>query len=369
MVLSDGAPCPARRISRVSVSPAAATPAARRDPKRWLWPLALLTPLLPLEAWLLVKASGFGVFWWWGPFFTYALMPLLDAVQGRDTWNPPERAAAALEEDRYYRWCTWLYLPLQYLSLVCACAWWASGELSLLDSIGLALTVGVVGGIAINTAHELGHKRSRVERRLALVALAQSGYGHFYVEHNRGHHVAVATPEDPSSARLGQSFWAFLPRTVLGSLKSAWKIDRRDALKAWALTAALFAALIAVFGARIVPWLLLQAAFAITLLEVVNYIQHYGLQRKRLPGNEGRYERVRAGHSWNAATVASNVALFNLQRHSDHHANALRRYQSLRHFEEAPQLPWGYPAMILLAYVPPLWRRVMDRRVLASQRG
>lgn len=337
------------------------------DPKRYLWPLALLTPLLPLEAWLLVKATGLTIFWWWGPFFTYGLMPLLDAVQGRDAWNAPEGTSEALENDRYYRWCTWLYLPLQYVSLACACAWWASGELSLADSIGLALTVGVVGGIAINTAHELGHKRSRVERSLALVALAQACYGHFFVEHNRGHHVAVATPEDPSSARLGQSFWAFLPRTLLGSLKSAWKIDRRDALKAWALSAALLGVLAAAFGARIVPWFVLQAVFAVTLLEVVNYIQHYGLARRRLAG--GRYERCRAEHSWNAATVASNVALFNLQRHSDHHANALRRFQALRHLEEAPQLPWGYPAMILLAYVPPLWRRVMDRRVLARRGG
>ena len=355
MVLSDD------RICAVSAIPAAA-PLVVRDPKRYLWPLALLTPLLPLEAWLLVQATGLGIFWWWGPFFTYALMPLLDAVRGRDAWNPPA-SARTLEEARYYRWCVYLYLPLQYLSLVCACAWCASGGLSLLDSLGLALTVGVVGGLAINTAHELGHKASRSERRLALVALAQSCYGHVYVEHNRGHHVAVATPEDPSSARLGESFWAFLPRTVLGSLKSAWRIDRRDALKAWALSAALFAALIAAFGVRIAPYLALQAGFAITLLEVVNYLQHYGLRREK--GPDGRYERLRPGHSWNAATVASNVALYNLQRHSDHHANAARRYQALRHLEEAPQLPWGYPAMILLAYVPPLWRRVMEPRVAA----
>lgn len=356
MVLSDD------RILAVSALPAAA-PLAVRDPKRYLWPLALLTPLLPLEAWLLVQATGLGIFWWWGPVFTYALMPLLDAVQGRDAWNPPPASARPLEEARYYRWCVYLYLPLQYLSLACACAWWASGGLSRVDSLGLAFTVGVVGGLAINTAHELGHKASRGERRLALVALAQSCYGHFYVEHNRGHHVAVATPEDPSSARLGESFWAFLPRTVLGSLKSAWRIDRRDALKSWALSAALFAVLIAAFGVRIWPYLALQAAFAITLLEVVNYLQHYGLRREK--GPDGRYERLRPGHSWNAATVASNVALYNLQRHSDHHANAARRYQALRHVEDAPQLPWGYPVMILLAYVPPLWRRVMDPRVAA----
>ncbi len=351
----------------MSATPAAGAPLAWRDPKRYLWPLALLTPLLPLEAGLLVEATGLAAFWCWGPFFTYALMPVLDALQGRDAWNPPETRRAALEEDRYYRWCTYLYLPLQYLSLVCACAWWSSGELSVIASVGLALTVGVVGGIGINTAHELGHKSSRLERRLALVALAQSWYGHFYVEHNRGHHVAVATPDDPSSARFGESFWAFLPRTVLGTLVNAWKIDRRDAVEAWALSAALFAVLIAMFGVRIVPYLVLQAAFAITLLEVVNYIQHYGLVREKRP--DGRYERVRAEHSWNAATVASNVVLFNLQRHSDHHANASRRYQVLRHFEDAPQLPAGYPAMLLLAYVPPLWRRVMDRRLPKQRAG
>ena len=351
------------RICAVSATPAAAAPLAWRDPKRYLWPLALLTPLLPLQAWLLVKATGLGAFWWWGPFFTYALMPLLDALQGRDRWNPAEAARAALEQDRYYRWWVILYLPLQYLSLACASAWWASGELSSVEALGLALTVGVVGGIAINTAHELGHKPSRRERRLALLALAQSWYGHFYVEHNRGHHVAVATPEDPSSARFGESFWAFLPRTVLGTLASAWRIDRRDALKGWALSALLFAALAAFFGVRVLPYLVLQAAFAVSLLEVVNYIQHYGLVRRKRA--DGRYERVRAEHSWNAATVASNVALFNLQRHSDHHANAARRYPALRHFDNAPQLPWGYPAMILLAYVPPLWRRVMDPRIPA----
>ena len=346
----------------------AAVPAALswRDPKRYLWPLALLTPLLPLEAYALVAVTGISLFWWWGPFFSYILMPLLDVVQGKDKANPPETALAGLEDDRYYRWCTWLYLPVQYVALVLACRWWASGALSTLDSLGLALTVGVVGGIAINTAHELGHKRVRAERWLALLALAQSGYGHFFVEHNRGHHVAVATPEDPSTARLGQSFWAFLPRTVIGSVKSAWRIDRRDAMKAWALTATLFMALTAVFGIAVLPWLVLQAAFAVSLLEVVNYIQHYGLLRRKR--EDGRYERCRPEHSWNASARASNVVLYHLPRHSDHHANALRRYQGLRHHDDAPQLPAGYPAMILLAYVPPLWRRVMDPRVPGAGR-
>ena len=131
-----------------------------------------------------------------------------------------------LEQDHYYRWCTYVFLPLQYASLLFACWLWSSGKLSTVDDIGLALTVGMVSGIAINTAHELGQKRDSLKRWLSRVALAQSGYGHFFIEHNRGHHVRVATPEDPASARLGESFYAFLPRTVWGSLRSAWGLER-----------------------------------------------------------------------------------------------------------------------------------------------
>jgi alkane 1-monooxygenase len=249
------------------------------------------------------------------------------------------------------------------------------------DSIGLALTVAMVSGIGINTAHELGHKRASSERWLSKVALAQSGYGHFFIEHNRGHHVRVATPEDPASARLGESFYAFLPRTVAGSLRSAWELERvrlarlhsspwtprNDILNAWAMTVALYAVLVIAFGTVVLPYLLIQSVVGFCLLEVVNYLEHYGLLRGKR--EDGRYERTRPEHSWNSNSVASNVLLYHLQRHSDHHANPIRRYQALRHVEEAPQLPTGYAGMIVLAAVPPLWRRVMDHRVLEHYRG
>jgi alkane 1-monooxygenase len=286
-----------------------------------------------------------------------------------------------LEQDRYYRFCTYAYLPFQYGGLIFACWLWAHGGLSTVESIGLALTVSMVSGIAINTAHELGHKRARLERWLSKVALAQSGYGHFYIEHNRGHHVRVATPEDPASARLGESFYAFLPRTVVGSLQSAWELERtrlarcgkpalsihNDILQAWAMSVVLFAALTIVFGLGVLPFLAIQAVIGFCLLEVVNYLEHYGLLRQRR--EDGRYERTRAEHSWNSNNVASNLLLYHLQRHSDHHANPTRRYQALRHVEEAPQLPTGYAGMIILAAIPPLWRAVMDRRVLAHYQG
>ena len=155
----------------------------------------------------------------------FGVFPFLDLVIGMDASNPPDSVLKHLEQDRYYRWCTYTFLPLQYAGLVLACRLWWSGDLSLAGSIGLALTTGVVAGVAINTAHELGHKRARLERWLSKIALAQSAYGHFFVEHNRGHHVRVATPEDPASSRLGESFWEFLPRTVAGSVRSAWELE------------------------------------------------------------------------------------------------------------------------------------------------
>jgi alkane 1-monooxygenase len=352
-----------------------------RDPKRYAWLLGLLIPTLPFLAWGLVHATGLSILWFYGPLLVFAVFPLLDLLIGMDAANPPDSVIKWLEEDRYYRWCTYLFIPIQYAGLIFACWLWSSGTLSTVDGIGLTLTVAMVSGIAINTAHELGHKRDSLERWLSRVALAQSGYGHFFIEHNRGHHVRVATPEDPASARLGESFYAFLPRTVVGSLRSAWGLERtrlarmgrsrltlrNDILGAWAMTVVLFTALVVAFGPVVLPFLLAQAVLGFSLLEVVNYLEHYGLLRQRR--EDGRYERTRPQHSWNSNNVASNVLLYHLQRHSDHHANPVRRYQALRHIDEAPQLPTGYAGMIVLAAIPPLWRRVIDPRLLAHYEG
>ena len=357
------------------------SPAAWSDPKRYAWLLGLIVPLLPFLAAGLVALTGLGVFWFYGPFLVFVLFPLLDIAIGMDAENPPDSVIKWLEQDRYYRWCTYVFIPVQYAGLVFACWLWAYGGLSTVDSIGLALTMAMVSGIAINTAHELGHKRADLEKWLSKVALAQSGYGHFFIEHNRGHHVRVATPEDPASARLGESFWAFLPRTVSGSLSSAWGLEKtrlqrvghsafsihNDIVQAWAMTVGLFALLTIVFGWVVLPYLLAQAVLGFSLLEVVNYLEHYGLKRQKK--DDGRYERCLPEHSWNSNNVASNVLLYHLQRHSDHHANPTRRYQALRHVDEAPQLPTGYAGMILLAWFPPLWRRVMDRRLVEHYEG
>jgi alkane 1-monooxygenase len=356
-------------------------PAAWTDGKRYAWLLGIIVPLSPFLAWFWVTVTGFGGMWFLGPALVFGLFPVLDMAIGLDRTNPPDSVLKFLEQDRYYRWCTYVFIPIQYAGLVFACWMWSSGDLTLIEDVGLALTMAVVGGIAINTAHELGHKRASSEKWLSRVALAQTGYGHFFIEHNRGHHVKVATPEDPASSRLGESFWAFLPRTVSGSLRSAWgiettRLDRlgkshwsihNDVLSAWAMTVVLFGGLALVFGPVVLPYLLVQAVIGFSLLEVVNYLEHYGLRRQKR--EDGRYERCLPAHSWNSNNVASNVLLYHLQRHSDHHANPTRRYQALRHVDEAPQLPTGYAGMIVLAWFPPLWRRVMDPRLLDHYEG
>jgi alkane 1-monooxygenase len=294
----------------------------------------------------------------------------------------------ALEADRYYRWITYLFLPVQYAGFLGAMAlvagWDAFGlladqPLSPLDKVGLAISIGCIGGIGINTAHELGHKKEANERWLSKIALAQVFYGHFYIEHNRGHHVRVATPEDPASSRLGESFYRFWPRTVGGSVRSAWRLEKRrlarrkqgpwrldnDVLNAWLMSVALWGAVVAALGPEVLPYLLVQAVVGFSLLEVVNYMEHYGMLRQKVgEGERRRYERVLPGHSWNSNNIATNVLLYHLQRHSDHHANPTRRYQTLRDFEESPVLPTGYAGMIVLAIVPAVWRRVMDQRVV-----
>jgi alkane 1-monooxygenase len=356
-------------------------PRVWRDGKRYMWPSALAVPVLPIVSYGVASHSGNEIFWWLTPFLIFGVIPVVDGIIGDDGGNPPEELVKALQEDRYYRWMTFLYLPIHFGGLVLGCWAFTRGDLGWVGKLGVVVSLGAVSGIAINTAHELGHKREELERWLSKIALAPSMYGHFYVEHNRGHHVRVATPEDPASARLGESFWAFWPRTVAGSLRSAWHLEskrlrlrgrrvlswRNEILTSWAMTVVLFGALTAVFGWWALALLVVQGVLGFTLLEVVNYLEHYGLARQR--NAAGRYEKVDERHSWNSNRLATNMFLYELQRHSDHHANPTRRYQVLRHFDTSPQLPAGYARMIVLAVVPAVWRRVMDHRVVAHYGG
>ncbi|MGW6425679.1 alkane 1-monooxygenase [Nocardia sp. NPDC055053] len=356
-------------------------PGGLRDPKRYLWALGLIAPASALLPSQLVYHTKAEVLWWIGPVIVLIAIPVLDWIVGEDGNNPRDEDYEALSADRYYRWCTYLFLPVQLIGLVIACAMWSGDDLDVVDKLGLAATVGFVSGIGINAAHELGHRVESAERLLSKIALAQSGYGHFFVEHNRGHHARVATPEDPASARLGESLWEFLPRSVIGGFRSAIQLERarlarqrrgwwstkNNILQAWSMSVVLFGSLVLAFGPAILPWLALQAVIGFGLLEAVNYVEHYGLLRARKPN--GRWERCSPRDSWNSDRLVTNIFLFHLQRHSDHHANPGRRYQTLRSSSESPQLPAGYATMLLLAAVPPLWRAVMDPKVAAHYGG
>jgi alkane 1-monooxygenase len=368
-----------------------------RDTKRYLWLMGLIVPtavlvMLPV-VWALNQFGWHGVAqvpFWIGPILVYVVLPLLDRRFGPDGENPPDEVMERLENDEYYRYCTYSFIPFQYLTVVLGAYLFTAADLSWLGfdgslgwpaKIGLALSVGMMGGVGINTAHELGHKKDSLERWLSKITLAQTCYGHFFIEHNRGHHVRVATPEDPASARFGETFWEFLPRSVWGSLKSSWELEAQrmrrlnrspwhpsnDVLNAWAMSVVLYGVLIAVFGVALIPYVLISAVFGFALLETVNYLEHYGLLRQKTAS--GRYERCAAEHSWNSDHLVTNLFLYHLQRHSDHHANPTRRYQTLRSMDGAPNLPSGYASMIGLTYFPPLWRKVMDHRVLAHYDG
>ena len=358
------------------------------DKKRYLWIMGAIIPLIPAIMWGAYAATGWSAWWYFGPFFVFVLIPLFDMIAGLDPNNPPDELIEALEEDRYYRWVTYAFIPAQIVGFVWGAYLLGGGTLpgipealTVFEKIGLATGLGMVAGIGINTAHELGHKKEEHERWFARVALAQTFYGHFYIEHNRGHHARVATPEDPASGRLGETVWEFMPRTVWGSLTSAWGLEKKrfarlkkspfslknDLINAWAFSIVLWGAVMIAFGWEIFPYLVLQAVLGIWLLESVNYLEHYGMKRKKL--ESGRYERVNPSHSWNSNNIGTNVLLYHLQRHSDHHANPTRRYQALRDFKEAPVLPTGYAGMIVLSWIPGVWRAVMDKRVLSHYDG
>ena len=351
------------------------------DPKRLLWLFSPFIPVLGVMIVGLYALTGWAPLTWGGPFLVYFLIPLLDRIIGTDETNPPESAVAHLEADTYYRYVVYAYIPSQFITTIWGAWLVAQGGLSTFEYVGLILSVGAVNGLAINTGHELSHKRDTLGRWMAKLTLAPTAYGHFYTEHVRGHHKNVATPEDPASSKMGETFWAFLPRTMIGSLFSAIAIEKErlqrmgksqwswenDNFQAWGLTVLLFGGLTLWLGWIVLPFLLLQAFYAASLLEVINYIEHYGLLRQK--GPDGRYERCSPEHSWNSNHIVTNLVLYQLQRHSDHHAHPTRSFQALRHFEDSPQLPSGYASMLIPAYIPWLWFRQMDPLVAAHYKG
>jgi alkane 1-monooxygenase len=240
--------------------------------------------------------------------------------------------------------------------------------------------VALTNGLALVVGHELGHKNNQQEKNLAKLVLAVPAYGHFSAEHNRGHHKDVATPDDPASARLGESLYKFILREIPGAFvrafhdenvrlkrkgKSVFSIENQI-LQSFFITFLLYGGALYTWGPVILPFILISTLWGWQFLSTSNYIEHYGLLRQKQ--EDGRFERTRPEHSWNADHIVSNIMTFHLQRHSDHHSRPTRRYQVLRS-DDAPQLPTGYAGCFTMAYLPFLWRKVMDHRVLEQYNG
>jgi alkane 1-monooxygenase len=332
---------------------------------------AYINPLLAIIGLL----TG-GIFAWGAVIFSFVLIPIFDQIGPVDTSNVDDVTRQTLLGKRIFDWLLYLNVPVVFFIVGLFVSVINAGTLTNAELIGSLLSVGIViGSCGINVAHELGHRKAKYEQRLAQILLIPALYMHFFIEHNRGHHKFVATDEDPASAKKGDWLFWFWIKSLIGSYLSAWKLEaerlRKKGISFWSyrnqmiqftvvqlLYLVILSYFTSLFGVLIIA---ASGLVGILLLETINYLEHYGLRRKKL--ENGRYERVRPVHSWNANYQIGRIVLYELTRHSDHHYIANKKYQVLDHHEEAPELPFGYPMMILIALVPPLWFKIMDKKI------
>jgi alkane 1-monooxygenase len=324
----------------------------------------------------LVAFGSHGWIVWLPLIYAWFIIPLLELFIPANESNLSEAEEELARKNKWYDYLLYLVVPCQYLALGIFLYDITYASNAGIDLAGKTMVMGLLCGVlGINVGHELGHRSNKLEQFMAKALLLTSMYMHFFIEHNKGHHKRVATPEDPSSARFGEVLYFFYVRSIVFSYLSAWTIASRDARKKghrafslhnemlrFQLIQLVFAGFIFFIFGWMTGLLYLAASLqGILLLETVNYIEHYGLERK--PSGEGKYARAMPEHSWNSNHVIGRVMLFELSRHSDHHYLASRKYQILRHHDYSPQMPTGYPGMMLLSTIPPVWFYIMNRRI------
>lgn len=309
---------------------------------------------------------------WALPLYAFTLIPVVELFIKPKHSQLNDGEAERLLASPLFDLLVYAMVPVQWFLLILYLQRIGSIE-SMSERIGLTLSMGThCGAYAINVAHELGHRSKRIERVLARILLLSSLYMHFIIEHNRGHHRHVGTPNDPASARYGESLYAFWARSVVMSWVSAWNIEKarlskmgvrwfsvnNQMIQALILQGSLISAIWLIGGRSMMTYFLLVAGIGILLLEAVNYIEHYGL--RRATNDSGKPVKVQHVHSWNSDHVLGRITLFELSRHSDHHYRSSKKYQVLDGIADCPQLPTGYPGSILLALVPPLWFNIVN---------
>ena len=334
-----------------------------------------LTPFV-LYVLALIAFNGNGIMCWYPLLYTFFMVPFAELFIKADAKNLDEVEEALAKKNKAYDFVLYATLPLQYYSLWVFLHAVQVDGISHWDLAGKIVSMGLLcGAFGINVAHELGHRVNKFEQGLAKLLLLTSMYMHFFIEHNKGHHKHVATSADPSTAKYNQSVYAFWPQTLIGTYLSAWKIANEELHKkgkAWysiqnemlqfqLIQLAFVFGIYWLFGGIITLFFLIAALMGGLLLETVNYIEHYGLTREAT--GDHQYERVQPHHSWNSNHIIGRLMLFELSRHSDHHYLASRKYQVLRSYDNAPQMPTGYPGMILLSLIPPIWFKVMNQQM------
>ena len=317
-----------------------------------------------------------GLFAWSAVVFSFILIPVLDQISPKDSTNVSDEQRDELTTKRIFDWLLYLNIPVVYGVVALFIIQLNQNAMPVDVLIGNILSVGIViGSCGINVAHELGHRKEKVAQRLSQALLLPALYMHFFIEHNRGHHRFVATPEDPATALKGEWLFSFWVKSIIGSYVSAWRLEgvrlNKKQQSFWSLNNQMLQFQIIQIGYlaivySVASWsgllvIALSGLVGVLLLETINYLEHYGLLRKRL--DNGRYERVLPIHSWNANYHFGRIVLYELTRHSDHHYMASKKYQILDNHEDAPMLPFGYPAMILIALIPPLWFQIIDKRI------
>ena len=314
---------------------------------------------------------------WTSLVYMLVLLPIFEIILGERKQNLTDDKVREICDEKWYDILLYIMMPLQYSLMFFFLYHVSFNEMSTFEYIGNITSMGVLcGTVAINVSHELGHRSTPLAKFFAKALLLSSSYLHFYIEHNRGHHKHVATKEDPATARYGESVYAFWIRSIYGSYISAWKIENdrmrsggqavlsfsNEMIRFLLIQLGFMGLVFAMFGWIGLLAYLGSALMGILLLETINYIQHYGLLRKKIDGGQS-YERVQPKHSWNSSYFAGRALLFELGRHSDHHYKTSKKYQILEHKDMSPQMPTGYSGMVVLALFPPLWFRIMNRLV------
>lgn len=329
---------------------------------------------LPISAIISFYFKGHWVFF--TPIYAFVIIPILELLLPHDTSNLEGLEREEKNKSKLFDWMLYFNLPLVF-GLLSFLLWDVSNHTyQTYELVGLVLCMGIVLGTnGINVAHELGHRDSMAHRTMAKALLLPSHYMHFYIEHNFGHHAHAATPEDPATARFNQSVYSFWISSTFRQYASAWKLQKQllkgynvsftsiknDMLWYTLIQITYLATAFFVFGGLELLIAFCSGIVGFLMLETVNYIEHYGLVRKKLPS--GRYERVREVHSWNSNHVIGRIVLYELTRHSDHHYKSSKKYQVLDYHDISPQMPYGYPTSMVLSFIPPLWFKLMNSRI------